>query len=260
MRFRIVNGDGEVAGAHEFVDDAVDGGEELLQVLGGAGLFGNAIEGGAESFGALALGDVAIDGVEGGDFAIDDQRSGGNGNVEQGAILREALGFESDGLAALEALRDPMCFGGAIGREDDLIDRFAQDLRRGVAKQALKFLIDALDAEGIVGDDERVGRILKELFEILAADIESFFRSCVSSNFFLWKSFSRNFLRGSSRQEPFPRDSFLRNSFLRNSRKEKMAARRGWARRVERTLAGFRARALDADAWHAQVPETAAHG
>lgn len=75
LRFRIVNGDGEVAGAHEFIDDAVDGGEELLQVLGGAGLFGNAIEGGAESFGVFALRDVAIDVVEGGDFAIDDQRS-----------------------------------------------------------------------------------------------------------------------------------------------------------------------------------------
>ena len=47
---------------HELVDDAVNGGEELLEILGGAGFFGNAIESGAESFGALALGDVAIDG------------------------------------------------------------------------------------------------------------------------------------------------------------------------------------------------------
>ena len=105
MRFGIVNGDGEVAGAHEFIDDAMDGGEELLQILGCAGLFGDAIEGGTESFGALALGDVAIDGGEGGGLAIDDQRCVGDGNIEQGTVFGKALGFESDGLAALEALR-----------------------------------------------------------------------------------------------------------------------------------------------------------
>ena len=104
LRFRIVNGDGEVAGAHEFVDDAVDGGEELLQILRGAGFFGNAIESGAESFGALALGDVAIDGVEGGGLAIDDQRSGGNGNIEQGAVFAAALGFEGEAFAALRGI------------------------------------------------------------------------------------------------------------------------------------------------------------
>ena len=156
LRFWVVNGDGKIAGAHEFIDDAMDGGEELLQVLGGAGLFGNAIEGGAESFGALALGDVAIDGGEGGGLAIDDQRRVGNGNIEQGAVFGKALGFESDGLAALEALHDPIGFGRAIRREDELVDGFAQNLRRGVAEQALKFLIDALRAKGTVGDDQRV--------------------------------------------------------------------------------------------------------
>ena len=173
LRFRIVNGDGEIASAHEFVDDAVDGGEELLEILGGAGFFGDAIESGTESFGALALGDVAIDGVEGDGLAVDDQRSGGNGNVEQGSVLTAALGFEGDMFAALQALGDPFGFGGAIGREDELVDGFAQDLRRGIAEHALKLLVDALRAEGGVDDDERVGRVLKELFEILAADVES---------------------------------------------------------------------------------------
>ena len=43
LRFGIVDGDGEIAGAHEFVNDAVDGGEELLEILSGAGLLGDAI-------------------------------------------------------------------------------------------------------------------------------------------------------------------------------------------------------------------------
>ncbi len=74
--FLVVNCDGEIAGGHEFVDDAVGGGEELLEILRGAGLFGDAIESGAEGFGALALGNVAIDGVEGDGAAFDDQGSG----------------------------------------------------------------------------------------------------------------------------------------------------------------------------------------
>ena len=78
LRFGILKGDGEIAGAEKFVNDAVDGGEELLQVLCGAGLFGNAIESGAERFGALARGDVAIQDIESGSTAADDQGSGGD--------------------------------------------------------------------------------------------------------------------------------------------------------------------------------------
>src|ERR1700683_5148434 len=72
LRFGIVNGDGKVAGTHEFVDDAVDGGEELLEILRGAGLLGEAIETGAESFGALALGNVVINGIEGSGASAND--------------------------------------------------------------------------------------------------------------------------------------------------------------------------------------------
>ena len=39
LRFGIVNGDGEITSGHEFVDDAVNGGEELLEILSGARLF-----------------------------------------------------------------------------------------------------------------------------------------------------------------------------------------------------------------------------
>ena len=84
-------------------------------------------------------------------------------------------------LAALEALGDPFGLGGAIGGENQVADGFAQDLGGGVAEHALKFLIDTLRAEGSVGNDERVGRVLEELFEILAADAEGFFRAG-----FLW--------------------------------------------------------------------------
>ena len=149
LGFGIVNGDGEVAGAHEFIDDAVDGGEELLEILGGAGFLGDAVESGAESFGALALGDVAIDGVEGDGLAVDDEGSGGNGNVEQAAVFAAALGFESEAFAALEALDDPLRFGGAIGGENEVVDGFAQNLDGGVTEHALKFLVDALGARAV---------------------------------------------------------------------------------------------------------------
>ena len=37
LRFGVVNGDRKIASAHQLIDDAVDGGEELLEILGGAG-------------------------------------------------------------------------------------------------------------------------------------------------------------------------------------------------------------------------------
>ena len=115
MRLGIVDGNGKIARGHEFVDDAVNGGEELLQVLRHGSFFGHAVEGGVESFGALAIGYVAIKNVKGGGAAFDDQGRGGNGNIEQSSIAVAALGFERDLFAALEALRDPVRFGGAIG-------------------------------------------------------------------------------------------------------------------------------------------------
>ena len=60
LRFRIVNHDEEIAGTHEFVDNAVDGGEELLEILGSAGFLGNAIESRAECFGTLAPGNIGM--------------------------------------------------------------------------------------------------------------------------------------------------------------------------------------------------------
>src|SRR5580658_4567274 len=185
----------EVGEAEQLRFGIVDGDGELLEVLGGAGLFGNAIESGAESFGALALGDVAIDGVEGDGLAVDDEGSGGNGNVEQGAVLTSALSFEGDVLAALEALGDPFGFGGALGGKNEVVDGFAEDLRGGVAEHALKLLIKALRAEGSIRNDERVGRVLKELFEILAADAEVFFRSDFRGILLLGICFSRIFYR-----------------------------------------------------------------
>src|SRR6201999_1146949 len=110
--FGIVNGDGEIARAHEFVNDAVGGGEKLLKILRGAGFLRDAIKSGAKSFGAFALRDVAIDGIEGGDFAIESQRAGRDENIEQGAVFAVALSFESDVLAALQTLRNPFGFGG----------------------------------------------------------------------------------------------------------------------------------------------------
>ena len=103
LRFGILDDDGEVAGTHEFVDDAVDGGEELLEILRGAGFLGDAIESRAESFGALAAGNVAIVGVESIRAAGDDQGSGGDGDVDQGSVTAAALGFEGDLLAAQQA-------------------------------------------------------------------------------------------------------------------------------------------------------------
>lgn len=73
-----MNGDGEVAGESEFVDDGVNGGEELLQVLGGAGFFSDPVKGRAESFGALAFGDIAINRVKSLYLAIDNERGGGD--------------------------------------------------------------------------------------------------------------------------------------------------------------------------------------
>ena len=77
-----MNGDGEIASRHEFIDDAVDGGKELLQIFGGAGFFCGAVERGVESFGALTIGNVAIDEVKAGATAIHNEGSGGNGNIE----------------------------------------------------------------------------------------------------------------------------------------------------------------------------------
>jgi len=171
LRFGIVNGDGEISGADEFIDDAVNGGEELLQILNGAGFFGNAIESGTESFGALALGDVAVDGVEGDGAAVDDERRSGDANVEQGAILTAALGFKSDIFAALQALDDPLGFQSAVGRKDQRVDGLAHELRGSVTEHPLKFPVHALGAEGGVDDENRVGRVLEELFEAVAAEL-----------------------------------------------------------------------------------------
>ena len=98
------------------------------------GFFGDAIESGVEGFGALAIGDVAIDEVEGGAAAVDDQGSGGEGNIQQGAIAVAALGFESELFAALQTLRDPVGFGGAIGRKDERVD----GLRAGFARRSIR--------------------------------------------------------------------------------------------------------------------------
>ena len=74
VRFDVVNGDREVAGAHEFVDDAMNSSEELLEILGSAGFFGDAVEGRAQRLGALAFRDVAVVSAIGGGAAIDEKR------------------------------------------------------------------------------------------------------------------------------------------------------------------------------------------
>ena len=122
MRLGIVKSDGEITSGHEFVDDAVDGGEELLEVFRSASLLGDAIQSGTEIFGALTIGNVAIDEVEGGAAAVDDQGSGREGNIQQGSIAVAALGFESKLFAPLQALRDPVRFGGAIRGKDQRVN------------------------------------------------------------------------------------------------------------------------------------------
>ena len=51
LRFGVEDGDGKVAGADEFVDDAVDGGEELLEILYGAGFLGDFFANCVQNFG-----------------------------------------------------------------------------------------------------------------------------------------------------------------------------------------------------------------
>ena len=89
--------------------------------------------------------------------------------------MAAALGFEGDLLAALQALFDPLGFGSAIRRKNQGIERLAHHLRGGVAEHPLKLLVHALRTEGWVDHDECIGGAFKKLFEILAADAESFF-------------------------------------------------------------------------------------
>ena len=77
------------------------GGKELLEILRRACFFGNAIQSGAESFGAFAAGDIAIHSAEGGGAATDDQGSGGNRDVEQSPVAAAAFGLEGNLFAAL---------------------------------------------------------------------------------------------------------------------------------------------------------------
>jgi hypothetical protein len=56
-------------------------------------------------------------------------------------------------------------------------------LLAGISKEALKLEIDALRTESGVDHYQGVGRILKELFEKLAAKIEIFLTGCAGSRF-----------------------------------------------------------------------------
>src|ERR1700683_8385 len=201
LRFGIVNGDREVAGGHEFIDDAVGGGEELLACLRGAGLFGDAIESGAERFGALALRDVTIDGVEGDSLAADDQGRGGDGDVDQRFVMAAALGFESDLLAAPQASGSPIGFRGAVGRDYQRIDGLAHGLGCGITKHALELAVHALGAEGGIEYNGGIGRALEQLFEIPAAEIENSFgalwlRTVVGRMLFYEEGFRGSFFCG----------------------------------------------------------------
>ena len=152
-----MNGDRKIAGRHEFIDDAVDGGKELLQILSGAGFFRGTVESRVESFGALAIGNVAVDEVKASAAPVDQQGSGGNGNIEQSSIAVTALSFEANLFAALQALRDPVKFGSTLGRKNQRVDALRQDLIGGVAEQALKFAIHTLRAERSVDHKKSVG-------------------------------------------------------------------------------------------------------
>src|SRR5580698_6876135 len=147
LRLRIVNGDGKIARRHEFVDDAVDGGKELLQILSGAGFFGDGKESGIQSLGALAIGDIAIDEVVGCTAAVDDQGSGGERDIEQGSVAVATLSFEGKRFATLQTLCDPLRFRGAIWGKNQGVDGLGQSLRFAVAEEALKLPIDALRAK-----------------------------------------------------------------------------------------------------------------
>ena len=149
----------------------MDGGEKLLEILRGAGSFGDAVESRAQAFRALALGDIAIDGVESGGAAVNDERSAGKGNVEQGPIFAPPLSFQGEVLTAAEALDGPIEFHLASGWQNESFDGLAHDLRGGVPEQPLKFLVDAQGAERRVNNNERVGTRLKKLLEILTADL-----------------------------------------------------------------------------------------
>jgi len=50
-----MNREREIAGAYEFVDDAWTAAKKLLEILRGVGALGDAIQGGAQALGALAL-------------------------------------------------------------------------------------------------------------------------------------------------------------------------------------------------------------
>ena len=105
LGLRVVEGDVEVAGIHQLTDDVVNGGEKLLQILGGLAARGNGVQGGIQFLGALLLGDVAIGGVGAHGLAVHRDRRGGEENLNQGAVFPLAAGLQLQLVLRLDGLR-----------------------------------------------------------------------------------------------------------------------------------------------------------
>ncbi len=122
---RIIERDVEVPRVHQLIDNAVHGGEELLQIVSAAALFGDPVERRTQRLHPLAIGDVVVSGIEARHLPIQQQRRARHGNIEQGSIFFSALRLQSDAFASGQRLRHPSRLRQTVGRHHEILQRLS---------------------------------------------------------------------------------------------------------------------------------------
>ena len=146
----IVERDVEIPRVHQLIDNGVHSGEKLLQVVGAAALLGDAIERRTERFHPLAVGDVAVAGVEARHFSVQQERRTRQGNIEQSTIFFSAPGFKGDALASRDCVGHPACLRQAVRRHHEILQTLTDSLGGWVIEHA---------GEGIVGPEHAMAGI-----------------------------------------------------------------------------------------------------
>jgi hypothetical protein len=88
----------------------------------------------------------------------------------------QALGFQGKLLAALQALRDPLGFRGAILRKNQGIDELSQGFFGRETEEPLELMVHAQSAERRIDDEKSVGRVLEQLLEEFTLQVRRIFR------------------------------------------------------------------------------------
>ena len=157
---RIVQRNIEIARVHKLAHNAVHRGIKLLQIVIRTVFLGDAIERRMQRLCPFLFRYIAIQHAHRDLFAVDQNRSSRNENVQQRPILALPLGFKDNLLPFHQQVRNPARLRVPVRGNDQRVDSLSQGLRRAKAKDACELAIEPGNVKRRVQNCDGFGRAL----------------------------------------------------------------------------------------------------